>query len=255
MAQNSKINQEMNDDELTIDLAELFMQWWNKLHIILLIGILFALVGFFGTKFLIIPKYTSVTKVYVLTRQDSSTGITYNDLQVGTQLTKDYVELVKSRPVLERVIAVLNLDMEPDELAKQISAETQTDTRIIAISVEDENPREAKKIADALREAVSVQITEVTDADSVNMVEDGSLPTKPSSPNTVKNTAIGGMLGIFLVMGIIAFFFITDDTVKTPDDVEKYLGLNVLTSVPVAEEMRKTNRKANKNSAKKHKKN
>lgn len=258
MAQNSR-NNEMNNEELTIDLTELFAQWWSRMHIILLTGILFALIAFVGTKLLLTPKYTSVTKVYVLTKQDSSTGITYNDLQVGTQLTKDYVELVKSRPVLEQVIAVLNLDMEADELAGQISAEAQTDTRIIVISVEDEDPKEAKEIADAVREAVSVQITEVTDADSVNTVEDGSLPTEPSSPSTMKNTAAGGMLGLLLAMGIIAFFCITDDTVKTPDDVEKYLGLNVLTSVPVAEGTRKMNRKEtkkeNKNAAKKYKRN
>lgn len=250
MMPDSRVNQEINNEEITIDLAEVLSALWSKIHIILLTGILFALAAFAGTKFLITPKYTSVTKIYVLSKQDNTSGITYNDLQVGTQLTKDYVELVKSRPVLEQTIAVLNLDTETEKLAEQITAEAQTDTRIVVISVEDENPKEAKKIADAVREAVSVQITEVMDADSVNTVEDGSLPKEPSSPNIMRNTAMGGILGLILAMGIIAFFCITDDTIKTSDDVERYLGLNVLTSVP----LQGGTRKAKRNGKEKNKK-
>lgn len=233
------MNQDFDNDEITIDLTELIFELWSKIHIILLSGILMALLAFVGTKLLLTPMYTSVTKVYVLSKQDSNANVTYNDLQAGNQLTKDYVELVKSRPVLEQVIAVLNLDMEPDELEQKITVETQTDTRIITINVEDENPKTAKEIADAVREAISIQITEIMDADSVNTVEDGSLPKNPSSPNTLKNMLIGALLGLFLSGGIIVLLFVMNDTIKTPEDVEHYLGLNVLTSIPIQEGVRK----------------
>lgn len=240
MNQDNRINTNINDDEIEIDLTELFFALWSKIHIILLSGILMALLAFVGTKLLITPMYTSLTKVYVLSRQDSSSSVTYSDLQTGTQLTKDYMELVKSRPVLEQVIAVLNLDMEPGELAKMVSVETQTDTRILNIKAESEDPKEAKEIADAIREAVSIQITEIMDADAVNTVEEGNLPTAPSSPNTMKNMVIGGALGLILAMGIVILIFMLDDTLKTPDDVERYMGLNVLTSIPIQEGVKKS---------------
>ncbi|MGN1167487.1 MAG: YveK family protein [Lachnospiraceae bacterium] len=246
MIQDSRRNQDFDNDEITIDLTELIAELWSKFHIILLSGILLALVAFVGTKFLITPMYTSVTKVYVLSKQDSSSGVTYSDLQVGTQLTKDYVELVKSRPVLEQVVAVLNLDMETDELANMITAETQTDTRIITIKIENEDPKRAKEIADAVREAVSIQIKDVMDADSVNTVEDGSLPKAPSSPNVMKNIILGGMLGVLLAAGIIIVRFMMNDTIKTPEDVERYLGLSVLTSVPIQGGSKKSNKKIKK---------
>ena len=150
-------------------------------------------------------------------------------------LTKDYMELVKSRPVLEKAISKLKLDMEPEELAEMITTETPTDTRIMSISVTDDDPKEAKQIADTLRKAVSVQITEIMNADSVNTVEEGNLPTSPSSPNVKKNMMLGALLGLVISMGFVVLIFILDDTVKTPDDVEKYLGLNVLTSIPIQE--------------------
>lgn len=235
MNQDNLLNQKIEEEEVTIDLADLFWTLWGKLPVILLSTALFAVAAFAGTKLLITPMYTSVTKVYVLSKQDNNSSVTYNDLQIGSQLTKDYMELVKSRPVLEKVIERLELDMKPEELKSRIGVTTQTDTRIMAISVRHEDPQEAKKIADEVREAVSVQITDIMNVDSVNMVEDASLPESPSSPSMLKNTAIGAILGFILVAGIFTILFILDDSVKTTDDVEKYLGLNVLTSVPLAE--------------------
>lgn len=240
MNQNSVANREFENDEINIDLTELFLAVWSKIHLVILAGIFMALLAFAGTKMFITPMYSSMTKMYVLTKQDSSAGVTYSDIQTGTQLTKDYMELVKSRPVLEQVIAVLNLDMEAEELEETITAETPVDTRILTIIVENQDPKMAKEIADALRESVSIQITEIMDADSVNTFEEGNLPTEPSSPSLVKNMAIGGLLGLIIALGIIVLIFVLDDTIKTPDDVEHYLGLNVLTSIPIQEGVKKS---------------
>lgn len=230
------MNQEIQDDEVTIDLMELFSALWAKKTIIILSAVFMALVAFVGTKMFVTPKYTSVTKLFVMTKNDdTSASATYTDLQTGSMLTKDYMELVKSRPVLEKTISKLKLDVEPEELAEMITTETPTDTRIMSISVTDDDPKEAKQIADTLRKAVSVQITEIMNADSVNTVEEGNLPTSPSSPNVKKNMMLGALLGLVISMGFVVLISILDDTVKTPDDVEKYLGLNVLTFIPIQE--------------------
>lgn len=234
------MGQELDNDEIVIDLAELFSKLMSKIHMILLSGILMASLAFAGTKMLITPMYTSVTKIYVSAKQDGSGGTTYSDLQAGTQLTKDYMELIKSRPVLERVISVLQLKQGPDELSDRITVEIPEETRILKISVESDSPKEAKQIADALRVAVSAQIKEIMDVDAVNTVEDGSLPASPSSPSLKKNSVLGGLLGIILAVGIIFLRFMLDDTIKTPDDVEKYLGLHVLASLPIQEGMKKS---------------
>lgn len=240
MNQDNAINREIENDEITIDLTELFLAIWSRIHLVILAGILMTLFAFVGTKLLITPLYSSTTKMYVLSKQDSGSSVTYTDLQTGTQLTKDYMELVKSRPVLEQVIAVLNLDIEAEQLADAITVETPLDTRILTIIVEHEDPKTAKEIADAVRESVGIQITEIMDADSVNTIEEGNLPTAPSSPSLIKNMAIGGILGVFIALGIIVLIFVLDDTIKTPDDVEHYLGLNVLTSIPIQEGVKKS---------------
>lgn len=220
-------------EEMIFDISGLFMNLWSKAHIIILAGILTGLLAFLGTKLLITPMYTSTTKFYVLSKTDTAGSVTINDLQTGTQLTKDYAELVKSRQVLEEVISVLNLDMETEELENKITVSTPTDTRVMSINVKDSQPKVARDIADAVRQAVAIQIKEIMDVDSVKTVEEANLPKETSSPNVMLNTVLGVIIGIFLVAAIIILIYVFDDSVKTPDDVETYIGLNVLASIPI----------------------
>lgn len=244
---------EFDNEELTIDLAELFSVLWSKIYLIILVGLIAALAAFAGTKIFITPEYTSSTSMYMLTRSQSGGTITSSDLQTGTQLTQDYMEMVKSRSVLEQVISVLNLDMSTQELSSSVTTENKTNTRILTISVSNEDPELAQEIANTLRETVSVKIREIMEIDAVNTIEEANLPSAPSSPNVMRNTMLGGILGVLITAGILVIIFLFDDTIKTPDDVEHYLGLNVLTSIPVTEgeeKGKKTKRRTTRRSAK-----
>lgn len=250
MNQERVTHEVVENDEITIDLTELFAVLWARAYIIIIAGLLLALAAFAGTQLFITPKYTSTTSMYMLARSDESGAVTSGDLQTGTQLTQDYMELVKSRTVLEEVISVLNLEMEPEELSDAITTSNPDNTRILTIQVEDEDPEVAREIADAVRESASNTIQDIMEIDAVNTVEEANLPTTPSSPSVFRNTAIGGFIGIVIAMGIIVLIYVFDDTIKTPEDVENYLGLNVLTSIPIQEgeqkpkrEKRKTTRK------------
>ena len=216
-----------------IDLLDLCKSILRKVHLVILAGILMAFAAILVTKLFVTPMYTSTTKMYVLSKQDSETAVTSGDLQVGSQLIKDYVELVKSRSVMEQVINILGVDMDPDKLSDAITVSNAADTRILSISVKNENPKLAKELADTVREVASVQIKDITYADSVNTVRRRSTKS-PSSPNTMKNAMFGGILGVLIAFAVIIVRYVLDDSIKTPDDVEHYLELTVLSSIPVA---------------------
>lgn len=232
------------NDEITIDLTELLRYLGKHAHLIILAGIFCALLAFVGTSLFVTPQYTSTTKMYVLTKQGNDSSVTYSDIQTGTQLTKDYIELAKSRSVLQEVIDKLQLDESVESLSGKVTAATPENTRILSISVEDQDPIVAKNVANTLRDAVSVQIKSIMEAESVNTVEEANLPTETSSPSLKKNLAIGGGIGIIIALGILLILFIKDDTIKTPEDVERLVGLNVLTSIPNAETDTKKSKKA-----------
>ena len=228
------MEQKLTNQETEIDLRELLAVILHKAVIIILTGVVFGLMALLFSKFLLSPKYESTTSVYIINRQTQS-AITYSDLQSGIQLTKDYMELVKSRPVTEQVIQELGLNMSHEQLCGHISVETPADTRIMKITVTDYDPYLARDVANAIREAAAVHISSVMDIESVNIVEEANLPARPSSPNVMKNAMIAAIAGIFLAMGLVVLIHILDDTIKTPEDVEKYLGLSVLASIPLVE--------------------
>lgn len=234
-----------DNTDIEIDVLELFHVLLNKFWIILLAGIIAALAFVGGTILFITPQYQSTTKMYVLSKQDNNT-ITQQDMQTSLSLTKDYAELIKSRTVTEGVIAQLNLDLTHEQLLGKVSVDSATDTRILSITVTDPDPYEACKIANAIRDVAANHIKNIMDIDAVNVVETANIPDQKSSPNISKNGVIGGLLGVLLSVAIILIAYISNDTIKTQEDVERYLGLSMLGTIPLTAADRKNKKKKQK---------
>ena len=245
-----------SDDEITIDLAELFGVLWHWIWLILLVALLLGGAAYAFSKFVIPEEFQSTTKIYVLDKESGSGGqSTYTDLQVGSQLTKDYAELITSRTVIEKVIADNHLESVYDykEFLKKVEVNTPTDTRIVSITVTDTNPALAQALADDIRVEASDLIIDTMQINAVNTYEVANLPTEKSAPSCSKWALIGALLGAFLVAGIVTLQYILDDTIKTSEDIEQYLGLSTLALIPLDENIggaEKGKKKKNKNNGK-----
>lgn len=223
----------MGNDEIEIDLLEVFHILLGRLWLIISTGLFTALICLLLSSFVLTPYYESTTRIYILNKSDNA-AVSYSDVQIGTQLTKDYAELINSRYVLEEVIQKLSLDMEYKELLGKVSVDTPADTRIVAITVEDTDPVQAMETANCIREAAGSHIQNVMDIEAVNVVEQANMPTEKAGPSVVKWTAIGGVAGVLIVCAVILIQYLMDDTIKSSEDVEKYLGLSTLALIPVA---------------------
>lgn len=234
------------NDLNTINLIELFYVLKQRIWIIILAGILGAITLGLFTSLVMKPVFTSSTMLYVVNK--TATLPSLSDLQLGTQLTKDYKVLVTSRPVTMKVIKDLGLNMTHQQIVKKIKVINPADTRILTISVEDADPYMAKSIADKVAEVASDRMAEIMDSAPPNIVEEAYLPLEKTRPSVPKNVVLGGLTGCFLAGLIILMLFYLNDTIKTPEDVEKYLGLNTLSAIPVFEDngsSRKKRRKKN----------
>lgn len=225
-----------NRDEIEIDLLELFHILLGKWWLILGIGLFMAIIGLMISSFVLTPVYESTTKIYILNKNETA-SVTYSDVQMGTQLTKDYAELINSRYVLEEVIQKLALEeMEYQELLNKVSVDTPTDTRIVSVTVEDTDPVQAMHIANCIREVAGEHIQNVMDIEAVNVVETANMPTDKAGPNIMMWTFLGGVMGVMLVCVMVLIRYLLDDTIKSSEDVEKYLGLSTLALIPAASE-------------------
>ena len=235
-----------SQDEIEIDLLELLRVLWSKIGYVILAALALGLLMVLVSKVFMKPQYESTTKMYVLSKQDSSSTVTSGDLQASSLLTKDYAELIQSRQVVETVIAQLNLDLTYEEFLNKITVTTQNDTRILSITVKDEDPYVASQMADAIRVAASDHIQNVMNTEAVNVVDEANIPDEPVSPSIKKNGLIGAIAGAFIAIVIIIIVYLTNDTIQTSEDVERYLGVSTLGIIPLAEGQKKSKKK-NKN--------
>lgn len=238
--------QQENSNEIEFDLLEIVRVLFGRLWIIMGSGFIAALICFAISAYVLAPVYESTTKIYILNKADNA-SVTYTDVQMGTQLTKDYAELINSRYVIENVINQLSLtDMDYKDLTKKVSVHTPVDTRIVSITVEHTDPELAMRIANCIREVAGEHIQNVMDIEAVNVVETANMPIEKSGPSVVKWTLIGCVAGAFLACAVILIIFFLDDTIKSSEDVEKYLGLSTLAMIPVISEETTTKKKRNK---------
>lgn len=220
-----------NDNaSIEIDVLYLLRKLWSRKFFIIFIALVVGTVALLGSVFLIKPKYTSTTRIYVVSRTADS--ITNQDLQAGSYLVKDYQEVITSNEVLSSVIDKEKLSLTPNELSSMISVTIPTDTRVISISVEDDNAQEATTIANTVREVAAEKIKAVTKVDDVTTLETAEVPKEPSSPNIKRNTLIGVIAGGGLAVISIIILEVLDDRVRRPEDIEDVLGLPLLGIVP-----------------------
>lgn len=234
-------NVQIEDEE--IDLKELFLVLKSKIFIILLVMLLGAGGAGVITKFLITPMYSSSVQMYVT----SKAGLTQlTDLTMGNQLTQDYMVIVKTRSVLETAIENLELDMDYKELEEKITVSNPSDTRIMEIAVSDPKPSEAQKIAQELASVTAKRIAKKLDVKKPTIIENAYLAEKPDSPNLLKNILIGALLGFVLSSGIILVRHLLNDTIRSEEDIEKYLTINTLAKLPLNRGEKKRSKKVRK---------
>ena len=122
--------------------------------------------------------------------------------------------------------------MSYKELKGCITVDNPTDTRILSITATNTDPEMAKKIADTLAKTSADFIGDKMEVTPPKIIEEGEVPTVQTSPNTKKNVMVGALAGLVLSAGIIILLTLMDDTIKSEDDIEKYLGLTTLASIP-----------------------
>ena len=218
-------------NEIEIDLMELFFRLIENSKKIIA-GALVGMFIFAAYSFLLAtPMYEATCKIYVLSASDSA--INLSDLQIGATLTADYQEVFDTWEVHEQVLQNLGLDYTYTELEDMISITNPSDTRILEITITNDDPAEAAAMANEYAAVASRYISDTMVTDEPTVLSQALQPTEPVSPRKVFNTALGFLLGALVMCAIITVQFILDDKIKTAEDIRKYTGMATLAVVPI----------------------
>ena len=223
-----------------IDLKELFMIFWNKKIQIILLVILFAIIGAIYTIGFITPMYTSSTTLVLATSgsentQDATNSITATDVTLNSKLVSTYSELVKSKKVLRQVIANLNIDVEEEELRKNITVSSVKDTELIEITVSNKNSEYSAQIANEIAKVFSEEVNEIYNINNIHVVDEAEIAENPSNINISKNVIIFAFVGIVISIAYVLVANMLDTTVKSAEEIEKDYGLPVISAIRLME--------------------
>lgn len=216
-------------------MKDIFRMVLKRWYIIVITVILCSLATALINLFVLKPVYQSNTTLYIGKKQDSEkTDLAYNDVMLSSQLIKDYRELVQSRLVGNQVIKELKLkDITVDDLKDKLTVDQKNDTRVIQISATDTDPRMARVIANKVAEVFMSKVVDIMQVENVNVIDTAEVPDKPIKPNKKTNIAAGFILGVMVGFGIVFLIEYFDNTVKTTEDIKKYLDLPVIGTIPV----------------------
>lgn len=223
---------EDNQDYETIDLLELLGVVRRHIVALLLTTVLAAAAGFAVSKFLMTPQYQASALMIVNTRQDTTANVTSDQLNSASQLVSTYSIIVKSDTVLNQVIANLGLNMSYETLAGKVGVAAVDDTQVMEITVTDANPDGARQVCEQITQVAPDAILTAVEAGSVKVISAASVDPDPVSPNVMRNTAIAGVLGLVVCLGVLFLQVLLDNKINTEEDVAKQLGLNVIGVIP-----------------------
>lgn len=223
-------NDNIDNAEIEIDLLELLYVLRKNIVAIMLSAIIgTALLGAYS--FLIAkPVYESTSKLYILSQSTSLTS--FADIQISSSLAKDYEEMIFSRPVVMQVAQNLNLDYSYEELRDKMSINNPTDTRCLNITCQGNDPQETADIANEFATVSKRQISDIMDTDEPALYENAIVAEDPVKPEKLKNMLIGAILGFILSCAVVIIRYMLNDSLKSGDDIERFLGLNTLASIP-----------------------
>ena len=222
-----------------IDLKELFEMFWHKKVQIILIVLIFMVIGVIYSVGFVTPMYSSSTTLVLAgtassTEEQSQNTITTADLSINSQLVSTYSELVKSNNILGQVISNLGINVDVEDLRKNVQVTSVEDTELIEITVSNENAEYAARIANEIASVFEEKIAkEIYNINNVHIVDEAVVEAEPSNVNHLKNIVIFAFVGAVVAVMYVLIANMLDTTVKTQEDIEKSIKIPVLASIPM----------------------
>jgi capsular polysaccharide biosynthesis protein len=217
-----------------ISLRDLVLPLWRRLWLIGLCAVVFAAValGFSLTR---TPLYEANIMILIGQAQGAPADSLYSEVSGLQQLTQTMTEAVNTRPVAAAAIRELDLSMSPGKLLENLNVEQVEATQFIDVSYKDPNPERAQRIANAVGDTFSRQVSEVSpsaNAITATVWERATVPQSPVSPNLYRNLLLalvaGGALGVALAF-LLEYL---DDSWGSAEEAEQISGVPTFGVIP-----------------------
>lgn len=213
--------------ELREIIAVLLQGWKIILAFFIVATLTSAYISYYRT-----PRIYQAATTLLVGKPTEGLQVVIQDIQLNRQMVKTYGEIARSATVAKAVVEELNLRMSPQQLKSKISVSQVSDTDIISIRVQDTFPDRAAFLANGVANVFIDQLQRILHVDNISIIDEAIVPSSPIYPRPKQSIAITAVLS--LMAGIFAVFLLEfmDNTIKTPQDIERQLGLPLIGIIP-----------------------
>lgn len=203
------------------------------------VAFVLAVLGALGASLLTTPLYAASTQLFVSTTGTSDAAAAYQGNLFSQQRVTSYAQLITGQEVAQRVVDAQQLPITAAQLASEVSAKVVLNTVLLEVTVTDRSPAQARDLANAVSGQFTQLVTKLETPQGatvapvrVSVVETAQLPVAPVVPNTTRNVALGGLIGLMLGLGLALLRDRLDNTVKDRAEAGEAAGAAVIGAVP-----------------------
>ncbi len=213
-----------------LNILEVLKSIKKRIPLILLLVITFVAASGAISYSLMKPVYQASTQILINQNNTAAQEYTTQDINTNLQLISTYNIIIKSKTILNQVIAELDLDENYQSLSDKITVSNIEGTQILTIDVVDVSMADAVLIANATAYKFQEAIPNLMNVDNVSILDEAvAMPAPvPVRPDPVMNMAIAAVLGLLFGAGLSILIDQLNTTVRTEEDIEEIPGLQVL---------------------------
>ncbi|MFE4142780.1 YveK family protein [Peribacillus sp. YIM B13472] len=218
--------------EETISIEDIFQTLKKRWKLIMLLTLSVALISGTISYFLLTPVYESSTQILVNQKQ-SENQLDSTQIQSNIDMINTYSVIIKSPAILEKVIDDLELEQSVEQLSEKITINSQENSQVFSLTVQDSNPTKAVEIANTVSETFQKEIKNIMNVDNVSVLAKAEVKENPTpvKPSPLLNIAIAVVIGLMAGIGLAFLLEYMDNTIRDEKDIEKLLGLPLLGSI------------------------
>lgn len=232
--------------EETISLKDIAHTLRKRILLIAVIAAIAVAVSGVISYFILTPVYQASTQILVNQKTNDQPVLDANQIRTNVEMINTYSVIIKSPSILDKVVEEYDLQQTADALTNKITVNSEQNAQVFNLTVQDEDPAQAVKLANAISDTFSKEVPNIMNVDNVKVLSPAVLKENPSpiKPKPLLNIAIALVVGLMAGVGIAFLLEYLDNTIKTEEDIQNVLQLPVLGVIPkIAVEDQKAPRK------------
>jgi capsular polysaccharide biosynthesis protein len=214
----------------------------RRLALVIVAVIVGGVAGFVSTSRT--PVYTATATIYV---GSLNLGVNQSQLYAEAglnQVVATFAQMIPSPVIAQKALNKTHLNGEAGAVAASTTATVVPGTNLIDVSVSDSNSRDAIRLANGVSNAFVSQIANYQSGGGTVATSQGAVPNEPAyvfqnataaskaSTGVTKKVLLGALLGLVVSILLILLLDYLDITIKSPEELERRVGLPVLGIVP-----------------------